>query len=186
MTSYRQAPELTVSQWLNAHTPITLEQLRGRVVVLHAFQMLCPGCVLHGIPQAERIRETFSQEDVAVLGLHTVFEHHAAMNADALRAFVQEYRISIPVGIDVASADGPIPITMQALQLRGTPSLVLIDRAGAIRYHHFGRIDDMRIGAEIAGLVGESLEQPEAGFETQQGESRCTEEYCAIGEKGGA
>jgi hypothetical protein len=49
------APELQVSHWLNADSPITLARLRGRVVVVHAFQMLCPSCVSHGLPQATKI-----------------------------------------------------------------------------------------------------------------------------------
>lgn len=69
-------PELIVSKWLNTNQNLSLEQLKGKVVAIHAFQMLCPGCVLHGIPQAQRLYETFSQEFVQVLGLHTVFEHH--------------------------------------------------------------------------------------------------------------
>ena len=68
------APALRVAQWFNTENPITLESLRGRVVVLHAFQMLCPGCVSHGIPQAQRIRDAFLASDVSVIGLHTVFE----------------------------------------------------------------------------------------------------------------
>ena len=40
--------------------------------------MLCPGCVSHGIPQAKRIAETSSKDDVAVIGVQTVFEHHEA------------------------------------------------------------------------------------------------------------
>ena len=36
--------------------------------------MLCPACVSHGLPQAARLRETFAPEDLAVIGLHTVFE----------------------------------------------------------------------------------------------------------------
>lgn len=49
-------PEWQVSTWLNTPEPIALESLRGRVVLLHAFQMLCPGCVAHGLPQTERVR----------------------------------------------------------------------------------------------------------------------------------
>ena len=45
---------------------------------MEAFQMLCPGCVSHGLPQAKRIQHTFG-DAVTVLGLHCVFEHHAAM-----------------------------------------------------------------------------------------------------------
>jgi peroxiredoxin len=149
------APELSVSEWLNTDAPISLASLRGKVVVLHAFQMLCPGCVSMGIPQAERIRHVFDKNDVAVIGLHTVFEHHAAMTPVALKAFVHEYRLAMPIGIDTHSGGGPIPDTMRAYELRGTPSLILIDRAGAIRYHHFGKVDDLALGAQIALLCVE-------------------------------
>ena len=68
-----QAPELIVSHWLNTDSPITLASLLGKVVAIEAFQMLCPGCVSHGLPQATRIAETFSKDDIIVLGVHTVF-----------------------------------------------------------------------------------------------------------------
>ena len=78
------APSISAMQWFNTAEAPALERLRGRVVVIEAFQMLCPGCVSHGIPQAQRIHDTFPREEVVVLGLHTVFEHHAAMTPVAL------------------------------------------------------------------------------------------------------
>ena len=156
MTSaFQAAPELEVSEWLNSAAPITLAGLRGRVIALHTFQMLCPGCISHGLPQAKRIRETFAEADVAVIGLHTVFEHHAVMTADALRVFVHEYRLTFPIGIDQANSDGPVPRTMQKYALRGTPSLVLIDRLGRLRLSHFGQIEDLQLGAAIGQLLAE-------------------------------
>lgn len=47
----------------------------------------------HGLPQAERIQTTFG-DDVTVMGLHTVFEHHDAMTLVSLEAFLHEYRIT--------------------------------------------------------------------------------------------
>ena len=67
------APELQTSGWLNTPRPITLASLRGKVVVLHTFQIFCPGCVQVGIPQAQRIYQEFDPDRVAVIGLHTVF-----------------------------------------------------------------------------------------------------------------
>jgi peroxiredoxin len=149
------APALQVSQWLNAPAPITLDALRGQVVVLHAFQMLCPACVLHGVPQAQSLRHAFSEAEVAVIGLHTVFEHHAVMNAQALKVFVHEYGITFPVGIDQAGAGSHIPLTMRAYGLQGTPSLVVIDRQGQVRWRHFGLINDLQLGAVIGRIVAE-------------------------------
>lgn len=155
-TQFEIAPALQISHWLNVPNPINLDSLRGRVVVLHAFQMLCPGCVSHGLPQAVRIREAFSEADVAVIGLHTVFEHHDVMTAEALRVFLHEYRITFPVGIDQPSLQGPVPCTMEAYGLRGTPSLLLIDRLGRLRLNQFGHIDDLRVGTHLGQLVAEA------------------------------
>jgi peroxiredoxin len=154
------APELQVSQWLNTLRIITLAELRGRVVVLHAFQMLCPGCVSHGLPQAMAIHDTFPVADVAVIGIHSVFEHHNAMTPVALEAFLYEYRIRFPVAVDQLSTTGNIPRTMEAFGMRGTPTLIILDRQGRIRLNHFGRIDDLRVGAIIGQLVSEAATDP--------------------------
>jgi peroxiredoxin len=155
----RPAPAWVTREWFRTPRPIALADLRGRVVVLHAFQMLCPGCVQHGLPQAQRLHAAFDAEDVAVIGLHSVFEHHAAMTPLALAAFLHEWRIGFPVGVD-APADGahdPIPRTMRAYALQGTPSLLLIDRAGHLRRHSFGAEDDASVAAAVATLVAEGV-----------------------------
>ncbi|OEY67292.1 redoxin family protein [Marinobacter sp. X15-166B] len=149
------APELTVAGWLNTPGELSLQGLRGRVVVLHAFQMLCPGCVSHGLPQAVAIHELYPRDQVQVIGLHTVFEHHQVMTADALKVFAHEYRLPFPIAIDLPAATGPIPVMMQKLNLRGTPSLVLIDKAGTIRFTHLGPVGDMQVGNMIGQLLME-------------------------------
>src|SRR3546814_17628365 len=73
--------------------------------------MLCPGSVSHGLPQASRIHETFSRDDVVVLGLHSVFEHHEAQSPTSLEAFLHEYRIAFPDGVDPLGEPGGLPLT---------------------------------------------------------------------------
>jgi alkyl hydroperoxide reductase subunit AhpC len=150
------APELLVQTWFNTDRPMTLSNLRGRVVVLAAFQVLCPTSIASGVPQAQRIYETFEPSDVAVIGVHTTFEHHDAFNTAVLKAFIQEYRLKFPIALDQPNPGGPIPHTMDRYKMRGTPSLVLIDRNGMVRKHAFGAVDDLRIGAEIGALTQES------------------------------
>lgn len=145
-------------EWLNAPAPPTLQSLRGRVVLLHTFQMLCPGCVAHSLPQAERVWRAFPRDRVAVVGLHTVFEHHAVMSPAALRAFVNEYGWSFPIGVDVAGEAGAVPRTMASYGLRGTPTHLVLDAAGRVALHHFGALDDLVLGAAIGGLLAEARE----------------------------
>lgn len=146
-------PEWEVSTWLNTPAPINLASLRGRVVLLHTFQMLCPGCVAYGLPQAERVHQAFLASELAVVGLHTVFEHHAAMTVDALRAFIHEYRWSFPIGVDAPDGRGGPSRTMARYGLRGTPSCLLLDRQGRVRLHHFGQLDDLRLGSLLGRLI---------------------------------
>jgi hypothetical protein len=170
----RPAPDWTIAHWLNAPPAFSLTGLKGRVVMAVAFQMLCPGCVSHGLPQGQRVRAAFSEEDVAVIGLHTVFEHHAAQGSkEALAAFLHEYRISFPVGIDAPSPDGGIPETMRAYNLQGTPTTILIDREGRLRLSKFGHVEDLLLGASIATLLGEA---PVIAPDTDG--AGCSEEGC--------
>jgi hypothetical protein len=151
------APEWQVASWLNAPEPLSLAKLRGRVVLVEAFQMLCPGCVSHGLPQAKRAAELFQGTNLAVVGLHAVFEHHEAMGLESLRAFLYEYRIRFPVGVDMPGPEGdPIPRTMRAYAMQGTPTLLLVDAQGRLRRQAFGAYDDMLLGAEIGTLLAEA------------------------------
>jgi len=148
-----RAPELSVAEWFNIDEPLTLEQLLGRPVLIHAFQMLCPGCVAHAIPQTQKVQATFAKTDLQVIGLHTVFEHHEAMMPTALKAFLHEYRIGFPVGVDAPTAHGGVPETMAAYEMRGTPTTILIDRKGNIAANMFGQIDDLALGAMLQGIL---------------------------------
>ena len=64
----QRAPAWATREWFNTDHALQPADLRGKVVVLHAFQMLCPACVGHGLPQAQRIHAAFAPQDVAVIG----------------------------------------------------------------------------------------------------------------------
>ncbi|HET7062313.1 MAG TPA: redoxin domain-containing protein [Nitrosospira sp.] len=184
-----KAPELQTSGWLNTPQPLTLASLRGKVVVLHTFQIFCPGCVQVGIPQAQRIHQEFDPERVAVIGLHTVFEHHSVMGPDALETFVYEYRLRFPIGIDKYEGQPQgVPMTMRAYQMQGTPTLVLIDKNGYIRLHKFGHISDLTVGFSIGALLSEEAEEPSQPEESAQtaasdataSGAACDEDGCSV------
>jgi hypothetical protein len=175
MAALKPAPEWRTTDWFNTPTPLALADLRGKVVMVCAFQMLCPGCVSDGLPQARRVAQTFHPDDVAVVGLHTVFEHHEAMTPRALKAFLAEYRISFPVGVDEPDGAGP-PWTMRAYGMQGTPTTILIDRGGRLRRQTLGHLPDLQLGAEIMALVGEAASAAPVGLATDDGV--CTPDGC--------
>ena len=171
-TSFPPAPPWQVERWFNTTEALTLPALRGKVIVLEAFQMLCPGCVTHGLPQAQRVHAMFPPEQVAVIGLHTVFEHHAAMTPVSLEAFLHEYRIDFPVGVDRAGVNDPLPQTMRAYALRGTPSVCLIDAQGRLRQQYFGQVDDLLLGAQLATLMLEAQHNAASSLTEPESQSR--------------
>ncbi|MEZ5937381.1 MAG: TlpA disulfide reductase family protein [Hyphomonadaceae bacterium] len=173
MPPLRAAPAWRTTEWFNSPSPLSLAELRGRVVMVCAFQMLCPGCVSQGLPQAQRVAETFRPEDVTVVGLHTVFEHHDAMTPRSLAAFLHEYRIRFPVGVDAPDGDG-VPHTMRAYAMQGTPTTLLIDREGRLRRQAFGHLADLQLGAEIMALLGERPAMP-----ARAEDAVCTPDGCS-------
>jgi peroxiredoxin len=151
----RIAPPLQISQWFNTDRALSLDSLRGKIIVLSAFQMLCQGCVHHSVPQMRRVFDLFDPEEVVVIGLHTVFEDHAQMEPAALAGFIAHHQLTMPIGIDMPDGQRGLPLTMRAYQMQGTPSFILIDKNGLLRMHRFGQKDDLSIGAAIGQLLSE-------------------------------
>ena len=138
-------PEWQVAQWFNTQQPISLADLRGQVVLIHA------------IPQARQVHEQFADQGVAMIGLHTVLKHHDAIQAHALAAFIHEYGLRFAVGVDAPSADEPpVPRTIARWGLQGTPTTLVADRQGRLRLREFGHVSDLPLGAILGRLLAEA------------------------------
>lgn len=150
-----KAKDLIIDEWLNTNEDFSFDIKGNYVKVIHAFQILCPGCVYRGIPQAHELYNRFNSADVKVVGLHSVFEHHEAMKPIALKVFISEWGLPFPVAIDSKKEGEWMPETMKTYQLQGTPSLVIIDRKGIIRLNFFGHADEQKIEELIKSLIKE-------------------------------
>ncbi|MHA2789601.1 peroxiredoxin family protein [Corynebacterium sp. S7] len=147
--------ELDVQEWLN--TPDDrAPDFEGKVVLIEVFQMLCPGCVNHAIPQAKKVHKMVDGAQLQVIGLHSVFEHHEVMGPEALKVFCSEFGVDFPVAIDLPREGRVIPATMKKYRLEGTPTTMLVDRQGRVRQTHFGQIDDLALGFLLGSLLSES------------------------------
>lgn len=152
-------PELATAAWLNADPSTTLKGLKGKVVLLAAFQQHCAGSLNHGLPQAARIAHAFSDDEVVVIGLNTPFEQADKQGKAALEAFVSEHGLTFPVALDKTNGHG-LPETMEAFEIQGTPTVLIFDRQGRLRRHYLGQVDDLRIGAELMALTIEARNAP--------------------------
>lgn len=77
------APELQVDRWVQGQGG-TLENHRGRVILIEVFQVNCPGCFIAGLPEAIMVHQHFSGRPVTVWGLATAFEDFDKNNIENL------------------------------------------------------------------------------------------------------
>ena len=128
---------IDASNWFNSD-PINPSEGESKFYLIYVFQMLCAGCVYRGLPEVSNIYREFNPKDLQVIGLHSVFENHAAMKTECLKVFINEFRIDYPVAEDKHEPGNILPNTMQRYQFRGTPTYLLLDSNGGILSHSFG------------------------------------------------
>lgn len=141
-------PELQTARWFNTAKPLTLEALRGRVVVLGVFQARCEASVKHLLPQLQRLASAFNDDQATVAALHAPFENQDKQLPVDVETLLGQLNVTFPVGIDKPNVK-KLPRTFAAYELQGTPTLLLFDRQGRLRRHYLGAVDDIRLGAEI-------------------------------------
>lgn len=151
-----KAKEMQIEKWLNVSENFSLNLADGKIKYIHFFQMLCTGCVYYGIPQTQKIFEVYESEKFEVLAVHSVFENHEAMNENALKVFIKEWKLAMPVGIDKHLPGEWMPSTMKAYHLQGTPSTIVIDGNGELRLNVFGHMDMDRLCHFLNQLIEEN------------------------------
>lgn len=139
------APELVgLGPWFNS-PPLTLAALRGQVVLVDFWTHGCINC-LRTLPHVRRWAERHRDAGLVVIGVHSpefAYERSPARVQTAIRRF----GIGHPVALDNDHA------TWKAWANPYWPAHYLVDRAGRIRYRHFGEGDYDRTEAAILALL---------------------------------
>lgn len=118
------AAELTGgTAWLNVSKPLTLAELKGKVVLLDFWTYCCINC-MHIIPDLKKLEAKYPNE-LVVIGVHSAkFENER--DADNIRQAILRYEIEHPVVNDSNFA------IWEAYGARAWPTLVLIDPDGYV------------------------------------------------------
>ncbi len=142
-----RASELVGRGWLNTGgAPVTLAELRGRVVILDFWTFCCVNC-LHVLDELRALEARFADE-LVVIGVHSPkFVHEA--DPDALAAAVERYEVHHPV------LDDPTLVTWQAYTARAWPTLVVIDPEGYVVAHLAGEGHGHNLELLVAALIEE-------------------------------
>lgn len=130
LTFGKPAPEFTgIDNWLNS-TPLTMQQLKGKVVLVDFWTYTCINCI-NTLPYVKGWHQKYQQRGLAVIGVHTPeFPHERS--ADNVRTAIRRFDIRYPVAQDNRYA------TWEAYGNRYWPALYLFDKNGRLAYTHYG------------------------------------------------
>jgi thiol-disulfide isomerase/thioredoxin len=132
--------------WLNTSGPLTLSDLRGKVVLLDFWTYGCINCI-HIIPELKELEEKYAEE-LVVIGVHSAkFENEG--DTENIRRIVQRYELEHPV---VNDREFQIWTDYGA---RAWPTLVLIDPEGNVLGYHAGEAIYDRFDFIIGGMISE-------------------------------
>lgn len=119
-----RAPELPQHfPWLNCDRPLSLQSLRGRIVILDFWTLGCINC-LHILPDLNYLEETYS-DCVTVIGVHSAkFDYEKEL--ETIQNAIWRHQISHPVVVDNHHD------IWQHYTIRAWPTVVVIDPTGYI------------------------------------------------------
>ena len=84
----QKAPNFGVSEWVQG-APTNFDRENDHIVLLEVFQVNCPGCFMHAIPEAIRAYRKYADEGVRVIGLATAFEDFELNTVENLRMLAE-------------------------------------------------------------------------------------------------
>ena len=116
-------------QWLNS-PPLSMEALRGKVVLVDFWTYSCINC-LRALPYVRAWAEKYKDEGLVVIGVHAP-EFAFEKKLDNVRKAVKDLKLDYPVAVDNDYA------IWRAFKNEYWPAHYFIDARGRIRHHHFG------------------------------------------------
>ena len=123
------APSFAAGNWINSG-PLTLEKLRGRVVLVEFWTFGCYNC-RNTLPSVKAWETRYRDRGLTVVGVHTP-ETDGEYAIDNVRREVPALGIKYPVVTDNDYA------TWKAYNVEAWPTIFVLDKQGRIRWRHVG------------------------------------------------
>jgi cytochrome c biogenesis protein CcmG/thiol:disulfide interchange protein DsbE len=156
----QRAPALDRSEFIGTPPP-TLEDLKGKVLVLFFWAHWCPDCKIQG-PLLSELLAKYGAQGLTVVAPTQRFGYVAggapAGPAEELR-FIEQVRNTYYGFL----ADLPVPVSEANHKLYGvssTPTVVLVDRQGIVRLYHPGRLTKEELEQQLRPLLASASAEP--------------------------
>ncbi|MGY8663553.1 thioredoxin family protein [Bradyrhizobium sp. UFLA05-109] len=139
------APDFTgISNWFNSK-PLSLADLRGKVVLVDFWTYGCVNCV-NTLPHVTELYAKYRDKGLVVVGVHTP-EFPFERSASNVQAALKRHGISYPVAQDNDSR------TWNAYRNQYWPAQYIIDQSGKIVFQHEGEGSYDTIDRTVARLL---------------------------------
>lgn len=163
----KKAPELTgIVNWINS-PPLSLMQLRGKVVLIDFWTYSCINC-LRTLPYLERWYAEYKDKGFVIIGVHTP-EFEFEKSPQNVAAAAARLGVKYPIAQDNDYK------TWQAYHNQFWPAHYLIDQKGIIVSEHFGEGNYLETENEIRKLLG--LKPLEMEVKPQEAKTLTPETY---------
>jgi len=144
-------PSLAGAQeWLNS-PPLSLEALRGKVVLVAFWTYSCINC-LRAIPYVRAWAEKYREHGLVVIGVHAP-EFAFERSVDNVKSAIKTLRIDYPVAIDNEYK------VWRAFENEYWPAHYIIDGNSKVRHRHFGEGDYVQSEQIIQRLLAHTGEK---------------------------
>ncbi|MBC7994155.1 MAG: cytochrome c biogenesis protein DipZ [Rhizobacter sp.] len=139
------APEFAgITTWLNS-PPLTMQGLRGKVVLVDFWTYACINCV-RTLPHLTRWHQRYADQGLVIVGVHTP-EFSFERDTANVQAAIARHGIRYPVAQDNGFR------TWSAYRNQYWPAVYLIDREGRVVFKHVGDADQEAIERQIQEVL---------------------------------
>ena len=149
----RPAPALEEKEWFGPKPP-PLSQLKGHPVLLFFWAHWCPDCKSEA-PILAGLQKKFGPQGLVILG-PTRFYGFVGGGDEAPPNVERQYIEAVRAKFYPMLSDMPAPLSAANFQAYGassTPTIVLLDAAGIVRYYHPGAASEAELTAQIEPLL---------------------------------
>ena len=151
----KTAPPLEENDWLGPK-PASLAALRGHPVLLFFWAHWCPDCKAEA-PVLAALKDTYGPKGLVLVGPTRLYGY-AARGEEAAPAAEKQYIEQVRRQHYAALADMPVPISAANFLTYGastTPTVILIDARGVVRFYHPGAVSEQELSARIQALLAQ-------------------------------
>ncbi len=142
------APELIPGgDWFNTK-PLTLKELRGKVVMVDFWTYTCINCI-RTLPYLRDWYEKYADKGLVIIGVHTP-EFEFEKSPENVQKAIEDFEIKYPVMQDNNYA------TWRVYDNHYWPAKYIVDKNGKIRYTHFGEGEYDETEEVIQALLAET------------------------------